>query len=80
MKISNDSISPNTDTILRLPQLMLRTGLSRSTIYSRISRGSKYFDASFPKPVRLGAGSSIGWLASEVNIWLASRAQARVVA
>ena len=31
--------------ILRLPAVMARTGLSRSTIYLRISRGE------FPKPV-----------------------------
>jgi prophage regulatory protein len=41
----------------------MATGLSRSSIYSRISEGK------FPKPVNLG-GRSVGWLEAEVQIWL----------
>jgi prophage regulatory protein len=49
--------------ILRLPTVKARTGLSRSTIYLRISEGS------FPKPVSLG-GRAVGWIEAEVNDWL----------
>lgn len=61
--------------ILRLPTVKARTGLSRSTIYLRISEGS------FPKPVSLG-GRAVGWIEAEVNDWLnrqieASRKAAR---
>ena len=49
--------------ILRLPQVKLRVGLSRSSIYLAVSRGN------FPKPVRLGA-RAVGWLESEVDVWL----------
>lgn len=49
--------------ILRLPTVKTRTGLSRSTIYLRISEGS------FPKPVSLG-GRAVGWIEEEVNDWL----------
>ncbi|MGC2222145.1 MAG: AlpA family phage regulatory protein, partial [Methylocella sp.] len=35
-------------TILRLPAVKTRTGLSRSTIYLRVSQGT------FPRPVSLG--------------------------
>ncbi|WP_096366188.1 helix-turn-helix transcriptional regulator [Thiohalobacter thiocyanaticus] len=61
--------------ILRLPAVKARTGLSRSTIYLRISEGS------FPKPVSLG-GRAVGWVEAEVNAWLnrqieASRKAAR---
>ena len=35
-------------TMLRLPTVKARTGLSRSTIYHRVSRGT------FPAPVPLG--------------------------
>ena len=49
--------------ILRLPLVMARTGLSRSTIYLRISEGR------FPKPVSLG-GRAVGWIEAEVNDWL----------
>ncbi len=50
-------------SILRLPAVKARTGLSRSTIYLRISEGS------FPKPVSLG-GRAVGWVEAEVNEWL----------
>jgi len=52
-----------THTILRLPAVKARTGLSRSTIYLRIA------DGSFPRPVSLG-GRAVGWIEAEVNDWL----------
>ena len=58
-------------TILRLPLVKHRTGLSRSSIYLRISEGS------FPKPVSLG-GRAVGWLESDIEAWIESRiAQSR---
>ncbi len=49
--------------ILRLPTVKARTGLSRSTIYLRISEGR------FPKPVSLG-GRAVGWVEAEITEWL----------
>lgn len=54
--------------ILRRKQVEARTGLSRSTIYHRVSEGT------FPKPVNLGA-RAVGWLESEIDGWLASRVE-----
>lgn len=54
--------------ILRLDQVLDRTGLSRSTIYHYISIGA------FPKQVMLGGGTSgraVGWIESEVEEWIA---------
>lgn len=51
------------NTILRLPAVKARTGLSRSTIYLRISEGK------FPSPVSLG-GRAVGWVETEVDEWL----------
>lgn len=56
-------------TILRLPTVKARTGLSRSTIYLRISEGN------FPSSVSLG-GRAVGWIEAEVNDWLARRIEA----
>ncbi len=53
-------------TILRLPDVKRSTGLSRSTIYLRISQGT------FPKPVNLG-GRAVGWLEDEIQEWLQRR-------
>jgi len=50
-------------TILRLPEVKSRTGLSRSTIYLRIS------ESRFPKPISLG-GRAVGWIEAEINQWL----------
>ncbi|MEJ1381087.1 MAG: AlpA family transcriptional regulator [Candidatus Sedimenticola sp. (ex Thyasira tokunagai)] len=52
-----------THSILRLPTVKARTGLSRSTIYLRISEGR------FPKPISLG-GRAVGWVEAEINDWL----------
>ena len=58
-----------THTILRLPNVKASTGLSRSTIYLRISRGT------FPKPVKLG-GRAVGWVQTEVQEWLQRQIEA----
>ena len=49
--------------ILRLPAVKARTGLSRSTIYLRISEDS------FPKPVSLG-DRAVGWIEEEIQDWI----------
>ena len=55
--------------ILRLPTVKARTGLSRSTIYLRISEGR------FPKPVSLG-GRAVGWIEQEITEWLNQQIEA----
>jgi prophage regulatory protein len=55
--------------ILRLPTVKARTGLSRSTIYLRISEGR------FPKPVSLG-GRAVGWIDAEITEWLNQQIEA----
>ena len=49
--------------ILRFPLVKARTGLSRSTIYLKISRGE------FPKQICLGA-RSVGFLEKEISDWI----------
>jgi len=49
--------------ILRLPTVKTRTGLSRSSIYLRISKGE------FPRSISLG-GRAVGWLESDIESWL----------
>ena len=62
--------------ILRRRDLEARLKLSRSTIYDKINPESPRYDASFPKPIRLGNGSAVGWIESEVDIWLRGRVEA----
>ncbi len=51
---------------LRLPDVLERTGLSRSTIYVRLAEGR------FPRPVALG-GRAVGWIEAEVDEWVRDR-------
>ncbi len=58
--------SPAPLAILRRPQVQQRCGLSRSAIYRRLA------DNTFPKPVALGEGRAVGWLAHEIDAFIAS--------
>ncbi len=54
-------------TILKLPEVKSRTGLSRATLYLRIAEGS------FPKQIRLGGLRAVGWVEDEIEAWLADQ-------
>ena len=56
------------NNILRLPAVKSRTGLSRSSIYLRISQGV------FPEQISLG-GRAVGWLEREIDDWLKQQVQ-----
>ena len=49
--------------LLRLPQVKTITGLSKSTIYARISEGT------FPKQIPLGARLVV-WVESDIQQWI----------
>ena len=49
--------------LLRLKQVMDRTGLGRSSIYAMASKGE------FPKPIKIGLRSS-AWLENEIRDWV----------
>jgi prophage regulatory protein len=58
--------------LLRLSAVQARTGKSRSDIY---------IDATFPKPVKIGAGArAAAWVEAEVDAWIAERIADREVA
>lgn len=52
------------DAILRLKKVLEVTGLSRATLYRRVSLGQ------FPRPVKL-TGTARGWRQSEIDCWIA---------
>lgn len=56
--------------VMRLPEVMKVTGMSRSLIYRYIKNGR------FPKQIKLGERAS-GWLAEEIICWVADRVSAR---
>lgn len=56
----------NKHTVLRLPALMNKVGVSRAWIYDMEKRGL------FPKRKKLGA-RAVFWLESEIDAWLQQR-------
>ena len=54
------------ETILRLPAVQSRIGLSRSTIYERIKNGT------FPSPIYIGE-RAIGFIEREIDEWIEAR-------
>lgn len=55
--------------LLRLPAVMARTGLPRSSIYERMARGD------FPRPITLGK-RTVAWLESDIDAWIATQVKA----
>lgn len=53
-------------SIIRMPQLVEKTRISRAHVYNLIGRGE------FPRPIRLGR-RAVGWREDEIEAWLASR-------
>lgn len=58
--------------VMRLSAVMEMTGMSRSTIYLYIEKGS------FPKPIKLGS-RAVGWIQAEILDWLQARQTSRLV-
>lgn len=57
------------ETILRLPQVKARTGLSRSSIYLAVRRGE------FPQPISLGP-RAVGWVESSIDQFIEAKIKA----
>ena len=57
------------DKLLRLPEVLNATGLSKSTIYARISEGT------FPKQIPLGPRIVV-WVESDIQKWIAEQVSA----
>lgn len=65
MQSHTSTIAP---TLLRLPAVLARVGVSKATLYrwSRIGQ--------FPRPHSLTAnGSTVAWSSSEVDAWIKSK-------
>lgn len=55
------------ERILRVEDVKFRTGLSRSALYRLIEINN------FPKPISLGTKRSVGWIESEIDLWVQKR-------
>ena len=59
--------------LLRLPQALEKTGLTRSALYAAVNAGR------FPKPVKIGL-KAVAWPADELDEWIGSRMAERAAA
>jgi len=59
-------MSKLTEKLLRLGDVKLMTGLSKSSIYARIA------DGTFPKQINLGPRLVV-WVESEIQSWIANK-------
>jgi len=60
------------NTIIRLPEVIQKTKLSRSTIYDLEKRSE------FPKKIKLSP-RTVGFLEAEVDAWIDKKAANRIV-
>lgn len=57
--------------LLRLPEVLARTGLGKSSVYAGMAAGT------FPTPVRLGT-RGVAWRESEIDLWAQSLETAEI--
>ena len=60
------SADPNPKTILRIEEVLHRTGLKRTMLYDLVRKGM------FPQQLSLGA-RAVGWYEEQVEIWIRNR-------
>lgn len=56
--------------ILKLKEVLTRTGLGKTTLYMLISNGD------FPQQIPLGL-RAVGWLESEIDAWILGKIESR---
>jgi len=57
-------------TLLRLPAVLARVGLTKSPLYAAIKVGN------FPAPVQI-SNNAVAWIESEIDSWIASKISSR---
>ena len=56
------------EKLIRLPEVLRRTGFGRSHIYNLINQGE------FPKQIQISSGA-VAWLESEFETWMDKKIQ-----
>ncbi len=71
--MEQSTVSNSQQRLIRMKEVIQKTGLSKSSIYDLIARDQ------LPKPVRLSpaGGRSVAFVESEIDSWIAERIAAR---
>lgn len=64
-------MSTNPDRLMRRPEVLARTGLSKTSLYSLIAK------CAFPAPVQIGP-RAVAWKESAISDWIAGRKAMRL--
>lgn len=78
MQIANKNAQPQLlqERLVRLPELLQLTSLSRASVYRLIAS-----DLDFPKPIKIGCSkarnSAVGFSLNEVRRWINKQAEKR---
>lgn len=63
--------------VLRVRQVCAKLAISRSSLYEKISPQSGRYDASFPRPFKIGgAATAVGFLEESIDAWILRQAAA----
>lgn len=62
----------NTSRMLRVKEVCAHLSISRSSLYSRMQKGSKQYDPQCPRPINISATGkgSVRWLEAEINAYI----------
>jgi prophage regulatory protein len=55
--------------LIRLPEVIRLTGVSRSLVYAKIKPSSKWFDKNFPRQVKISK-RAVAWPLAEIQMWV----------
>ena len=58
--------------LLRAAQVCDKLKISKTTLYAKLDRNSKYHDPDFPRQIKLGS-SSVGWVEHQVDQWIMNK-------
>lgn len=56
-------------SLIKISQLCQKLGVSKSSVYRRINPKDRFYDPSFPKPIKLGELTT-RWIESDVEQWI----------
>lgn len=69
------SLHPTPLSVVRVKQLVALLSLSKSSVYERFNPRSSRYEASFPKPLKIGNATC--FLVHEIEAYILSKANAR---
>jgi len=70
--MNNAVADRNNRAVVRRKEAAKMIAVSLSTLRNWTTPGSRWFDSTFPQPIRLGA-NSVGFVVEEILAWLSSR-------